>query len=65
VVVLLAFFVPFGVHRLYLGHVPIGIAQLLLAWFCGVGVFWVLLDGVYLAIADVEDDKGRPVTRWT
>lgn len=65
VVVLLAFLLPFGIHRLYLGHTEIGVAQLLLSWFCGIGVFWVYADGIYLALGDVRDEHGRPVTRWT
>lgn len=65
VVVLLAFLLPLGVHRFYLGHTSIGIAQLLLTWFCGIGVFWVYADGIYLALTTPEDDRGRPVTRWT
>lgn len=65
VIILLAFLVPFGVHRFYLGHTGLGVAQLLLAWFCGIGVLWAYADGLYLILSTPEDDRGRPVTRWT
>jgi hypothetical protein len=65
IIVLLAFLLPFGVHRFYLGHTGLGVAQLLLAWFCGIGVFWAYADGIYLILSTPEDDQGRPVTRWT
>lgn len=66
---LLQIFLPFGVGRLYTGHVGIGITQLLLFWLgiipCGLGtvaaVIWCLVDGIVLLAGDSTDAYGRPL----
>lgn len=46
----------FGVHRFYLGHVGIGIAQLLTCGGCGV---WAIIDFILLITDSITDSQGR------
>jgi len=50
---------PFGVGRLYAGHTGVGVAQLLLSVFCGVGVIWSFIDGVLILVQGGTDGDGR------
>lgn len=56
---LLAFLVPFGIHRFLMGHQNTGVAQLLLSFFCGVGVFWSWLDGILILTGGLRMADGR------
>jgi TM2 domain-containing membrane protein YozV len=48
-----------GIGRLYLGHIGLGIAQLLLGWAtCGI---WPLVDGIMMLMGKVNDAQGRPL----
>jgi TM2 domain-containing membrane protein YozV len=57
----LQLFVPIGLGRLYAGHTGIGIAQLVLALFFGVGVIWAFIDGIVILAGRPTDGKGRPL----
>lgn len=56
---LLQVFLP-GVGRLYLGHIGIGVAQLV-TWFFCVGFIWGVIDGVLILAGKVTDPQGRPL----
>jgi hypothetical protein len=58
---LLQLFLPVGVGRFYTGHIAIGMAQLLLALFFGVGVIWAFVDGIVLLAGRPRDPAGRPL----
>jgi hypothetical protein len=58
---LLQLFLPFGVGRLYSGHTGIGIAQLLLAVFFGIGIIWAFVDGIVILVGRPTDPYGRPL----
>jgi TM2 domain-containing membrane protein YozV len=68
---LLAFFVGvFGIHRFYLGHTGIGVAQLLITVVggvvtCGLSVFvtsiWSLIDMVLILTGQIKDVHGQPL----
>jgi Domain of unknown function (DUF1707)/TM2 domain len=58
---LLQLFLPFGVGRLYSGHTGIGIAQLLLAVFFGIGIIWAFVDGIVILAGRPTDPYGRPL----
>lgn len=49
---------PFGIGRLYTGHVGIGLAQLCTS-FMFVGVVWSVIDGILLLVNGGEDANGR------
>ena len=51
---------PFGVGRLYSGHVGIGVAQLVTAFFF-IGVIWSFIDGIVILTGRTEDQHGRPL----
>ena len=57
---LLQLFLPFGVGRLYAGHVGIGVAQLVLSLF-GIGVLWAFIDGIVILAGRPTDQYGRPL----
>ena len=59
---LLAIFAPCGIHRLAMGHTNSGILQLLLAWFCVIGVFWSWFDAVLIATGSLRMEDGRPLS---
>jgi len=57
---LLAFFLGgFGVHRFYTGYVGIGVAQLLLTFFTGIGSLWALVDLIAIALNKYLDADGN------
>jgi hypothetical protein len=58
---LLQLLLPFGVGRLYSGHTGIGIAQLLLTVFFGIGVVWAFVDGIVILAGRPTDPYGRPL----
>lgn len=47
-----------GVHRFYLGHIGIGIIQLLTAGGCGI---WVIIDLIMLLTGSLKDAQGNPL----
>lgn len=46
----------FGVHRFYLGHVGIGIIQLLT---CGGLGIWAIIDFIFILTGGLKDSEGR------
>ena len=48
-----------GVHRFYLGYTGIGIAKLLTFGGCGI---WALVDLILIAMRNVPDSDGRPLS---
>jgi hypothetical protein len=44
-----------GVGRMYLGYPVIGVLQFV-TMFCGVGVFWALVDGFLILTGNVKED---------
>lgn len=57
---LLAFFLGgFGIHRFYTGYVGIGVAQLLLTMFTGLGSLWAFVDLIAIALNKYEDADGN------
>ena len=58
---LLQLFLPFGVGRLYSGHIGIGVAQLVLTVFFGVGIIWAFIDGIVILAGRPTDPRGRPL----
>jgi TM2 domain-containing membrane protein YozV len=56
---LLQILLPIGIGRFYTGHIGIAIAQLLLAFACGVGVIWSWVDGIILLANGGTDSTGR------
>jgi TM2 domain-containing membrane protein YozV len=49
-----------GVGRMYMGHVGIGVAQLIVAIVtCGLGALWSLIDGILILINGGYDGQGR------
>ena len=57
----LQLFLPIGIGRLYAGHTGIGIAQLLLTVFFGIGVIWAFIDGIVILAGRPTDGNGRPL----
>ncbi|MBT4694581.1 MAG: TM2 domain-containing protein [Planctomycetaceae bacterium] len=49
----------FGVHRFYLGHIGIGVIQLLTLGGCGV---WTIVDFIMILTGGVKDDQGRELS---
>ena len=59
---LLQVLVPFGIGRMYMGHVGIGVAQLLVTLFtCGIGSLWPFIDGIVILAGNPRDALGRPM----
>lgn len=53
----------FGVHRFYLGHVGIGVVQLVLG-ICSVGIIsgiWGFIDGILCFCGVIRDADGLPL----
>ena len=59
-----------GVHRFYLGYIPIGVAQLVLAllgfFTCGItslaAALWGLIEGILILTGTIDRDaKGKPL----
>ena len=57
----LQLFLPFGIGRLYSGHIGIGVAQLVLTVFFGIGVIWAFIDGIVILAGRPTDPRGRPL----
>lgn len=59
---LLQVFLPFGIGRMYMGHVGLGVAQLVVTLVtCGIGALWPFIDGIIILVSGANDDKGRPL----
>jgi hypothetical protein len=58
---LLQLFLPIGIGRLYAGHTGIGIAQLVLTLFFGIGMIWAFIDGIVILAGRPTDGRGRPL----
>ena len=58
---LLQVFLPVGIGRMYTGHVGIGVAQLVLTLFFGIGMLWAFVDGIVILAGRPTDGKGRPL----
>ena len=58
---LLQLFLPIGIGRLYAGHTGIGIAQLVLTLFFGLGMIWAFIDGIVILAGHPTDGRGRPL----
>jgi len=62
------FFGGLGVHRLYVGKVGSGIAQLLLTLsFVGVVISgpWTLIDWIMIISGSFTDKDGNKIIKWT
>jgi len=60
---LLQLLIPLGIGRMYMGHVGLGVAQLVVTIFtCGIGGLWPFIDGIIiLAGGNARDAQGRPL----
>ena len=58
---LLQLFLPIGIGRMYAGHTGIGVAQLLLTLFFGLGMVWAFIDGIVILAGRPTDGRGRPL----
>jgi hypothetical protein len=59
---LLCFFVGvIGIHRFYLGHIGIGIAQILTLGGCGI---WTLIDFIRIITLDLKAKDGSEMEPW-
>jgi hypothetical protein len=58
---LLQLFLPIGIGRMYAGHAGIGVAQLLLTLFFGIGMIWAFIDGIVILAGRPTDGRGRPL----
>lgn len=51
-----------GAGRMYIGHVGLGIAQIIVSVLtCGVGALWPFIDGIMILTGNVRDAQGRPL----
>lgn len=61
------FFGGFGIHRMYVGKIGTGIAQLVLTC-TGIGMIatvpWVLVDLIMIATGGFKDANGKMITKW-
>ena len=48
-----------GIDRFYIGHTGIGVAKLLTLGGCGI---WALVDLILIAMRNVTDSQGRPLS---
>lgn len=55
------FFGIIGVHRFYLGHIGIGIAQILTLGGCGI---WALIDFIRIILNDLKTKSGETPEPW-
>lgn len=59
---LLQLLIPLGIGRMYMGHVGLGVAQLLVGIFtCGFGFLWPFIDGIMILVGEPTDSEGRPL----
>ena len=56
-----------GIGRIYLGHIGLGVAQLLVGFAtCGLGaVIWGIVDALLILTDKVSDPQGRPLRDGT
>ena len=56
-----------GIGRIYLGHIGLGVAQLLVGLVtCGLGAaIWGTVDAVLILTDKVRDSQGRPLRDGT
>ena len=57
---LLGTFGVFGAHRIYSGHILIGVAQFFTLGGCGV---WQLIDIIMIVTGKYTDSQGRPLAK--
>ena len=59
---LLQILLPFGIGRMYMGQVGLGVAQLAVTVLtCGAGGLWSIIDGILILVGQPKDDKGLPL----
>ena len=58
---LLQLLLPIGIGRMYAGQAGIGVAQLLLTLFFGIGMVWAFIDGIVILAGRPTDRHGRPL----
>jgi hypothetical protein len=58
---LLQLLLPIGIGRMYAGQAGIGVAQLLLTLFFGIGIVWAFIDGIVILAGRPTDRHGRPL----
>lgn len=58
---LLQLLLPIGIGRMYAGQAGIGVAQLLLTLFFGIGMVWAFIDGIVILAGHPTDGRGRPL----
>ncbi len=61
VLAVLAFALPFGIHRFVMGYPGIGVLQFMTCWM-GIGIFWCWADGLMILTGNVRMADGRPLT---
>ena len=52
----------FGVHRFYIGNIPIGVAQLLTLGGCGI---WTYIDFILICFNKFKDGQGRHLAKYS
>ncbi|MEZ0578949.1 NINE protein [Nocardioides sp. MH1] len=59
---LLQLLIPLGFGRMYMGHVGVGVAQLVVTIVtCGLGSIWPFIDGIVILAGSPRDGMGRPM----
>lgn len=58
---LLAFFIPLGIHRFYVGKVGTGLLFLFTLGFLGI---WSLIDFIIILLGSFRDSNGRALQNW-
>ena len=59
---LLQIFLP-SVGRFYCGNTKLALLQIIVTIFsCGYGVFWPILDGIYILTGSAKDGKGAKIS---
>lgn len=53
----------FGVHRFYLGNIPLGILQIAVTFLTlGIGSVWGIVEGILILLGIIKKDaKGNPL----
>ena len=52
----------FGVHRFYLGHIEIGVIQIVVTLAtCGIGGLWGFIEGILCFFGAIRDVEGLPL----
>lgn len=53
---------PLGIHRFYSGYNTIGILQILVSTFTGIGGLWGIIEGIRILLGyEFRDSMGRPL----